>query len=476
MSRGQWVAAEAAARRSRRPARRCSGRLRLVARPFGLRLVLQRDREPDAVVHPALLWGLAELRRTSIYGQHHAWTEGCVSTATSRARREQARRGRIAAVSFHAYHLYIAPGLVRQRARAGHLHFIRIPWPMPDYARGRCWISIRRAIHEGLLASNVASFHTRRWSQSFCAPRGHPRRRARIRSRPRIRIGDHVTHVRCLISVDPHEFDEVAETDTVRGQESLIEAARPEFLVLRVDRTDLSKNVVRGFLPTSSLWTPIRRSLARPDARTRPVAKDIPEYAEISAPSSVRRGQRLACRARAGFPSTSRSRTTSCRRSPRTSSSTFLSGERDLRRDEPRGEGAPLVNTQRCARDLRVLADELGEWAPMNRSTSQGRPRRRRGRFLHGRRRAPPLPRGDRRARARQRHPRLDPGPAGPRRGAGTSSFSPVSDHLRNLPQDGVREHTDAPGDRSASSRTVRPVNTILDRFRAGLPPSLLRR
>jgi trehalose 6-phosphate synthase len=87
------------------------------------------------------------------------------------------------------------------------------------------------------------------------------------------------------IGIDPFEFDELKENPGVLEQERLIAARRPEFLVVRVDRTDPSKNVVRGF-----------RSFAHfldmhPDMRGRvtllalldPSRQDIPEYSEYLA-------------------------------------------------------------------------------------------------------------------------------------------------------------------------------------------------
>ena len=143
--------------------------------------------------------------------------------------------------------------------------------------------TIRRAIHEGLLASNVVSFHTRRWSQSFlrsCADilgaecdfldgtAEYDDRRIHATSRP--------------ISVDPAEFDELAVSDAVRKREEALVAARPERLVLRVDRTDPSKNVVRGFRAFERFLTdhPEYHGRVAMLALLDPSRQDIPEYAE----------------------------------------------------------------------------------------------------------------------------------------------------------------------------------------------------
>jgi trehalose 6-phosphate synthase len=91
---------------------------------------------------------------------------------------------------------------------------------------------------------------------------------ARLRARP--------------ISVDPDEFAELAASDVVLASEEAIEAARPEFLVLRVDRTDPSKNVVRGFQAYELYLDahPEMHGRVQMLALLDPSRQDIPEYAE----------------------------------------------------------------------------------------------------------------------------------------------------------------------------------------------------
>jgi trehalose 6-phosphate synthase len=55
-----------------------------------------------------------------------------------------------------------------------------------------------------------------------------------------VRIRDHA------ISVDPAEFDRLSEDEAVLAEREALQAWRPERIVLRVDRTDPSKNIVRG--------------------------------------------------------------------------------------------------------------------------------------------------------------------------------------------------------------------------------------
>jgi trehalose 6-phosphate synthase len=197
------------------------------------------------------------------------------------------------AVFFHDYHLYLAPRMVRERRPETPLvHFVHIPWPQPDYWRVLP-SAIRRAIHDGLLACDLVGFHATRWRRSFlrcCVDLlgadcdfdewtvDYDGRRTNVNARP--------------LSVDAAEFDERAGSEEVLALERALAATRPEFLVLRVDRTDPSKNVVRGFRAFELLLD------AHPELHTRvsmlalldPSRQDIPDYAEYL--GAVRRAAR----------------------------------------------------------------------------------------------------------------------------------------------------------------------------------------
>ena len=177
-----------------------------------------------------------------------------------------------AAVLFHDYHLYLAPGYVRAaRPDAKLAHFVHIPWPadwtiLPE--------EMRRAVHDGLLANDVVAFHTARWARNFevsCDEivGGHAR--------------THVTHH--AISIDTAEFEGLAQSAEVAAEERGLEASRPEKLVVRVDRTDPSKNIVRGLeafgllLDSRTEWRGRARMLALLD----PSRQSIPEYVEYVA-------------------------------------------------------------------------------------------------------------------------------------------------------------------------------------------------
>jgi trehalose 6-phosphate synthase len=221
------------------------------------------------------LWQLAYTPRVDA-AFHRAWRDGyaVVNEGFAQAVLAELERDPDAAVFFHDYHLYLAPRLVRQgRPEATLMHFVHVPWPQPDY-----WSVLPRAarcaIHDGLIANDVIGFHTDRWRRNFVYS-------------ARELLGEDVTQktVTAPISVDPAEFDELAQSDAVLAAEREIVARRPEQLIVRVDRTDPSKNIVRGFRAFELLLE------ARPELHRRvgmlalldPSRQDIPEYAEYLA-------------------------------------------------------------------------------------------------------------------------------------------------------------------------------------------------
>jgi trehalose 6-phosphate synthase len=265
--------------------------------PYRLRLVAHDPNAYDwyynVVANPVLwfiqhyLWGLAGAPDID-HGLYHAWTEGYVAVNKSFAEAVLAELEREpdADVFFHDYHLYVAPGLVRDRAPDATLaHFVHVPWAMPDYWRVLP-DSIRRAIHLGILANDVIGFHTERWRRNFLRSCQDVLGAEADFRAGEVHLGDRVTRVRVHpISVDPDEFDRVAESDEVGELEHAIALERPELLILRVDRTDLSKNIVRGFRAYELYLE------AHPEMHGRvgmlalldPSRQDIPEYSEYTA-------------------------------------------------------------------------------------------------------------------------------------------------------------------------------------------------
>ncbi|HEY7198174.1 MAG TPA: trehalose-6-phosphate synthase [Gaiellaceae bacterium] len=269
--------------------------------PYRLRLVTHDEAAYglyyNVVANPTLwfaqhyLWGFAE-RPVLDDAFHAAWQEGyaAVNRAFARAVVAELDARPDAPVFFHDYHLYLTPGYVRHaRPDATLAHFVHIPWPEPD-----SWsvlpLPMRRALHEGLLANDVVGFHTGRWCRNFL-------RSCEDVVGAEVDFGnDEVRHAgrstlarHAPISVDPAEFARLAESDAVLEAERKIVAERPERLVVRVDRSDPSKNLVRGFRAYDAYLE------AHPEIHGRvvllalvdPSRQEIPEYAEYLA--AVRR-------------------------------------------------------------------------------------------------------------------------------------------------------------------------------------------
>jgi trehalose 6-phosphate synthase len=262
--------------------------------PYRLRLVAHDEQAYDwfynVVANPTLwflqhyLWDLANAPSLD-HGLHNAWDEGYVpvNRAFADAVIDELERDPEATVFFHDYHLYLAPRYVRDARPDTRLaHFVHIPWPQADY-----WSvlprDIRRAIHDGLLANDTVGFHTKRWRRNFMRSSedivggscdwakdcvGYDGRRVTITASP--------------ISVDPTEFDDLAQSEPVLAAGRELAANRPEKLIVRVDRTDPSKNIVRGFRAFELYLD------AHPEMHRRvvlltlldPSRQEIPEYAE----------------------------------------------------------------------------------------------------------------------------------------------------------------------------------------------------
>jgi trehalose 6-phosphate synthase len=262
--------------------------------PYRLRLVAHDPAAYDGfynvVANPTLwflqhyLWGLAYAPDID-HGLYHAWDEGYVpvNRAFADAVLAELEDRPDAAVFFHDYHLYLAPRYVRDASPdAAIAHFVHIPWPGPNIWRVLPE-PIRNALHDGLLANDVLGFHAHRWSRSFLRSSRDLLDADCDFDRSVVTYRDGRTFVAARpISVDAAEFEDLAESESVRRREAELEARRPEFLVLRVDRTDPSKNIVRGFRAFEFYLD------AHPEMHERvgmlalldPSRQDIPEYAE----------------------------------------------------------------------------------------------------------------------------------------------------------------------------------------------------
>ncbi len=224
--------------------------------PFRLRLAA-----PDPPDYAAMYGEIANPLLWFI--QHRLYGEGVelaspaeLSTAWAGYRRYNAAMAAEAlhaadadAVMVHDYQLYLVPRLLREAGvTAPILHFTHIPWPETEAWRRLPDDLLAELLH-GLLGADIVGFQTRGDGERFLAtcaellPLAHVDPEART-----VRVDGHEARVRHYpISIDPAEFRGHRDGPAAAAAHEALLRERPQRLILRVDRTDPSKNIVRGF-------------------------------------------------------------------------------------------------------------------------------------------------------------------------------------------------------------------------------------
>ena len=205
-----------------------------------------------------LLWFLQHYMWNSPYNPNvdanvmDAWHDGYVpvNRAFADAIVEEASGGEEAPViMIHDYHLYLTPGNVREAIpEAAITFFVHIPWPGPRY-----WqllpASMRHAICRSLCAADIVGFQSPVDVRNFVDTCEAFLPEAEV---------DHVSLAVSLegrrtvaraypVSIDVEEVRRIATSRRALEYEKSIEALCAETTIVRVDRAEPSKNVVRGF-------------------------------------------------------------------------------------------------------------------------------------------------------------------------------------------------------------------------------------
>lgn len=163
--------------------------------------------------------------------------------------------GRTGAVLVEDYHLMLVGAFLRARRRAGRpiLYFHHTPWCEPDYF-SILPQPVADEILRSMLSYDVVGFHARRWADAFC--------RCCERFLPGARVSSgRVTWKRrsTRVLAAPVPLDtvrltqELEDAQTQQWTERHDEMRAGRKLLLRVDRIDLSKNPLRGFLAFEKL-------------------------------------------------------------------------------------------------------------------------------------------------------------------------------------------------------------------------------
>jgi len=149
------------------------------------------------------------------------------------------------------YHLALAPRLLRDRHPGARIaHFEHTPWAPPDYYR-LLPDNVAAAILDGMLGADHAGFLAERWAAAFldcCEAVLGAEVSRRGGGAGQVSHRGRVTNVAVHpLGVDGEALRDRAREADVRAAVDVISGmAAGRQLIVRVDRTELSKNVIRG--------------------------------------------------------------------------------------------------------------------------------------------------------------------------------------------------------------------------------------
>jgi trehalose 6-phosphate synthase len=224
------------------------------------------------------LWG-APYEPSGVGWSVH-WDDGYlpVNEAVADAAVEAAGDGK--EIFLQDYHLTASPGRVRAALPdAAMLHYIHTPWVGPNDFR-RLPDRVAEGVVRGLLAADVVAFSAPAWCASF--------RRCAVEllgaavDGDAVLLDDRRTVVAdFVLGVDSEDLAGSAASDAARAAgEDLDGEIDGRSLILRVDRSDLSKNILRGLLAYELLLEqhPEHRDRVWHYAHINPSRQGVPEY------------------------------------------------------------------------------------------------------------------------------------------------------------------------------------------------------
>jgi trehalose 6-phosphate synthase len=248
------------------------------------------DRFYNVVANPMLwfiqhyLWDLSnapDIRRQEV----DAYEEGycSVNEDLARAVLEEVAEHDEAVVMLHDYHLYLAPKFIRRERPDLFLHhFVHIPWTQPDAWRVLP-ADMREDIYEGILSNDIIAFHTRSYRRNFLLCCRELFDLEVDEETGVVRFDGRDVWVRSYpLPISAENFHRTAQRPAVHVYEREILRRRREHLILRVDRADLSKNVLRGFTAFDLFLEQHAEFEEQVTfiAHLIPSRQDVPEYAE----------------------------------------------------------------------------------------------------------------------------------------------------------------------------------------------------
>jgi len=205
-----------------------------------------------------LLWFLQHYMWSASYtpsvdsAVHDAWENGYVAVNRAFADAvvaEAAGRDEPVCVLVHDYHLYLVAGYLREEIPGAVIqHFVHIPWPASSY-----WellpAYIRRSICQSLCSADIVGFQTQRDGHNFLQTCEEflPGAQADYVSRI-VSLGGRDTLVRAYpLSINVEEIRRIAASPRAQEYERQLQTLCCEKTIIRVDRAEPNKNVLRGF-------------------------------------------------------------------------------------------------------------------------------------------------------------------------------------------------------------------------------------
>ena len=203
------------------------------------------------------------------------------------------RRGEVRAM-VQDYHLTLVPRMLADRRPGVAIgYFCHTPWAPPDYF-AILPDDVGREVLDGILGADHAGFHAKRWADAFLDCCQTVLGTEVNRADGTVRHKGHTTTVGVHpLGVDAPELRERAAAADVQAHvTALASAAGSRRLIVRIDRTELSKNIVRGLAAYRELLItyPQWRGQVTHLASAYPSRHDLPEYREYTA--SVQRHAR----------------------------------------------------------------------------------------------------------------------------------------------------------------------------------------
>ena len=185
------------------------------------------------------------------------------------------------------YHLTLAPRMLSELSPGTRIaHFSHTPWAPVDYFR-LLPDAVAAEVLAGILGADHAGFLCRRWADAFMDCCEHVLGAQVDRDRREVSYAGHSTGIGVHpLGVDgPGLAQRAAQPDVAARMEQLTDVIGGRKLIVRVDRTELSKNIVRGLAAYRELLLTHPEWLGKVMmlALAYPSRHDLPEYREYAA-------------------------------------------------------------------------------------------------------------------------------------------------------------------------------------------------